>query len=139
MALRRHTLFLYLEEKVMKYRPPLNGDHDNPNRPYVNGDRAHGIVGSIPDARSFNDVQHEIFGAKRVGRVAVDGQDGDPESVHSVSQAQKRRCLCNPIGRRWGASLSFSKKMDWEKYRKALRDISNVDAVEDVVWPDAPA
>jgi len=47
----------------MEYIPPLNGDEQDPDRPYVDADPAQGIEGSRPPAGAIEYPQREIIAA----------------------------------------------------------------------------
>lgn len=69
----------------MKYRPPLNGDITDESRAYVNGSRMRGVPGSIPDARSFYDIQQEILNA-----IKLAGIDPEHEDLEQLAKAVRR-------------------------------------------------
>ena len=58
----------------MKYLQPYD-QPDTPTAPYVDLDAAHGVDGSIPPAKLFNDVQHEILNVIIGGGLTPDGGD----------------------------------------------------------------
>lgn len=44
----------------MQYKPPVNGDTQDPNRPYVNPVPENGVEGSIPPAEAIEHPMREI-------------------------------------------------------------------------------
>jgi hypothetical protein len=61
----------------MQYRPPVNGDNLDPDRPYVNPNVASGVEGSIPPAEAIEHTQREILNAIKLflGENAPSGAD----------------------------------------------------------------
>lgn len=59
----------------MKYVPPLNGDLENPNRPYIDGNPTHGVEGSIPPANVFEHPMREILAVIEAAGLEPDGED----------------------------------------------------------------
>ncbi|SMF77507.1 hypothetical protein SAMN06265365_15119 [Tistlia consotensis] len=59
----------------MKYVPPLNGNTGDPDRPFVNGQPAAGIEGSIIDAATFEHPQREITNVITAAGLVPDGAD----------------------------------------------------------------
>ena len=47
----------------MQYKPPVNGDTQDPNRPYVNPVPENGVEGSIPPAEAIEHPMREIVNA----------------------------------------------------------------------------
>lgn len=58
----------------MKYWPPINGNLEDPDRPYVNANPGIGVTGSYPDARGLEHPQREILNAiSDAGLVPAEG------------------------------------------------------------------
>ncbi|MDP1628868.1 hypothetical protein [Parvibaculum sp.] len=66
----------------MQYIPPINGDTEDPDRPYINADPALSIQGSIPPAAAIEHPQRELMAL-----IDEAGLDPDPEDLTQVAQA----------------------------------------------------
>lgn len=66
----------------MQYVPPLNGDLENPDRPYVDADPAFSIQGSIPSGEALEAPMRELLAL-----IAAAGIEPDAEDLTQVRQA----------------------------------------------------
>jgi hypothetical protein len=69
----------------MKYQPPYAEPGTiNPNAPYVDDDKVHGIDGSVPPAASMEYPQREL-----VNLIGDSGQTPDDEDLHQAARAAR--------------------------------------------------
>lgn len=66
----------------MKYFPPVNGDQEDPNRPYNNASPLAGIEGSWPHAKAIEGSMREILAV-----IAAAGLEEDPADFTQLLQA----------------------------------------------------
>lgn len=59
----------------MQYVPPLNGDLENPDRPYVDADPAFSIQGSIPSGKALEAPMRELLALIAEAGIEPDGED----------------------------------------------------------------
>lgn len=59
----------------MQYNPPINGDTQDADRPYINGDRQNGTEGSIPSAPAIEHPQREILAVIEAAGLVPDEND----------------------------------------------------------------
>lgn len=78
----------------MEYVPPINGDEEDPDRPYIDANPALGIEGSRPPAASIEHTQREIVNA-----IAAAGLVPDKNDLTQLAQVLAMlRVSLTPIG-----------------------------------------
>lgn len=82
----------------MEYHPPINGDTNDADRGYINGDRQNGIEGSIPDAKGIEYPQREIINA-----IASAGLVPDDADLTQLAQA-----IAASVGRGYASTGAYA-------------------------------
>ena len=72
---------------MSQYWPPVNGDQQDPDRPYVNPNVANGVEGSIPPAEAIEQPMREIVNAIEYYLGTV--ENPNPASGEDLQQLRK--------------------------------------------------